>query len=152
MIHVSIVTASIVGLAFLFFGRFILGVMGISVGSFAIAGGLILLVLSIRYVATGHMVEAIKEELVAAVPIGTPLVAGPATITTLILLSNEFHLSMVLLSFVLNMLVTWAIFLVGNQVASFLGQGGLRAISKVFSLLLAAIAVNMIIRGLDMVS
>lgn len=44
--------------------------MGISVGSFAIAGGLILLVLSIKYMSTGRMVEMIKEEMVAVVPIG----------------------------------------------------------------------------------
>ena len=44
--------------------------MGISVGSFAIAGGLILLVLSIKYRSTGRMVEMIKEEMVAVVPIG----------------------------------------------------------------------------------
>ncbi|HUW46692.1 MAG TPA: MarC family protein, partial [Dehalococcoidia bacterium] len=72
MILVATITALIVGLVFLFFGQFILRVMGISVGSFAIAGGIILLVLSIKYMTTGRMVEAIKEEMVAVVPIGTP--------------------------------------------------------------------------------
>jgi multiple antibiotic resistance protein len=57
---------------------------------------------------------------------------------------------MVLLSFSLNLLITWAIFLLGNQIVRFLGQGGLRAVSRVFSLLLAAIAVSMIIRGLSL--
>ena len=124
--------------------------MGISVGSFAIAGGLILLVLSIKYMATGRMVELIKEEMVAVVPIGTPLTVGPATITTLLLLVTQFPLFMVLLSFVLNLFVTWLIFLASNQIVRFLGQGGLRAISRVFSLLLAAIAVSMIIHGLSL--
>jgi len=68
MVHIAIGTATLVGLAFLFFGQFILNVMGISVGSFAIAGGLILLVLSIKYMTTGRMVEVIKEEMVAVVP------------------------------------------------------------------------------------
>ena len=78
-VHTAVATAAIIGFAFLFFGRFILDVMDISVGSFAIAGGLILLVLSIRYMTTGRMVEMIKEEMVAVVPIGTPLTVGPAT-------------------------------------------------------------------------
>ena len=152
MIHIAVVTAAIVGLAFLFFGQFVLNVIGISVGSFAIAGGLVLLVLSIKYMTTGRMVEIVKEEMVAVVPIGTPLTVGPATITTLLLLATQFQLYMVLISFVLNILVTWLIFLASSQIVRFMGQGGLKAISRVFSLLLAAIAVSMIIKGLNLLN
>jgi multiple antibiotic resistance protein len=151
MVHLATMTATIVGLAFLFFGQFILRVMDISVGSFAIAGGLILLVLSIKYMTTGRMVELIKEEMVAVVPIGTPLTVGPATITTLLLLATQYQLYIVLISFALNLLIAWVIFLASNQIVRFMGQGGLKAWSRVFSLLLAAIAVSMIIRGLGMV-
>ena len=150
MIHIATLTAVIVGLAFLFFGRFILNVLDISVGSFAIAGGLILLALSINYMLTGRMVEAIKEEMVAVVPIGTPLMVGPATITTLLLLVTQFPLYIVLLSLLLNLFIAWLIFLLGNQIVRFTGQGGLKAVSKVFNLLLAAIGVSMIIRGLEL--
>lgn len=151
MVHVAVITAVVVGLAFLFFGQFILNALDISIGSFAIAGGLILLVLSIKYMTTGRMVDVIKEEMVAVVPIGTPLTVGPATITTLLLLATQFPLYMVLISFVLNILITWLIFLSGTRIIRFMGQGGLKALSKVFSLLLAAIAVSMIIRGLNLV-
>ena len=150
MIHVATITATIVGLVFLFFGQFILTVMGISVGAFAMAGGLILLVLSIKYMSTGRMVEAVKEEMVAVVPIGTPLTVGPATITTLLLLATQFPIYMVLISFALNMLITWGIFMLSSYIVRFMGLGGLRAVSRVFSLLLAAIAVSMIIHGLDL--
>jgi multiple antibiotic resistance protein len=152
MIHVATITATLVGLVFLFFGQLILKAMGISVGSFAIAGGLILLVLSITYMTTGRMMQVIKEEMVAVVPIGTPLTVGPATITTLLLLATQFPIYMVLVSFALNMLIAWAIFMVGGHIARFLGQGGLKAVSRVFSLLLAAIAVSMIIHGLEMLN
>lgn len=151
MIHLAIITATIVGLVFLFFGQLILEVLDIKVGSFAIAGGLILLVLSIKYVTTGRMVEAIKEEMVAVVPIGTPLIVGPATITTLLLLATQFPLYMVLLSFALNMVVTWVVLLQSNQIVRFMGRGGLTAVSRVFSLLLAAIAVSMIFHGLNLI-
>ena len=149
-VHISIFTAVIVGLVFLFFGQYILNVLDISIGSFAIAGGIILLVLSIRHMTTGRMVEIIKEEMIAVVPIGTPLLAGPATITTLLLLVTQFPLYIVLISFVLNLLITWIVFMQSNRIVNFMGQGGLKAVSKVFSLLLAAIAVNMIIQGLDL--
>ena len=150
MVHIAIITATIVGLIFLFFGRFILDVMDIDVGSFAIAGGIILLVLSIKYMTTGHMVDMVSREMVAVVPIGTPLTVGPATITTLILLALQYNIYMVLISFALNMLITWVIFLLSQRIAGFMGEGGIRATSRVFSLLLAAIAVSMIIRGLNL--
>jgi len=150
MIHVAIATAAVVGLVFLFLGKFILDVLDISVGSFAVAGGLILLVLSIMYMTTGRMIEATKEEMVAVVPIGTPLTAGPATITTLLLLVTQFPTGIVLLSFALNMLVAWGIFMLSSQIVKIVRPGGLKAVSRVFSLLLAAIAVNMVIHGLNL--
>jgi len=148
-INLSVLTAALVGLAFLFFGKAILNAMQIKVESFAIAGGIILLVLSIKYMTTGHWVDAVKEEMIAVVPIGTPLLAGPATITTLLLLYPQFGLPMVLVAYMVNMLICWIIFLASHRIVKFLGQGGLKAISKVFSLLLAAIAVNMVIKGLS---
>lgn len=150
MIHLAILTATIVGLAFLFLGRFILNLMGISVGAFAIAGGLILLVLSIKYMTTGRFVDIIEEDVSAVVPIGTPLIVGPATITTLLLLVSHFPLYMVLIAFIVNLLVSWGIFLLHNPIMRITGRGGLKALSRVFSLLLAAIAVSMIINGLKM--
>jgi len=150
VVRVAIITAAIVGLVFLFIGRLILNVMGISVGAFAIAGGIILLVLSVNYMTKGHMMEASREEMVAVVPIGTPLLAGPATITTLLLLESQFPLYIVLISFTINLLLTLVVFSFSNQIVRFMGRGGIKAVSRVFTLLLAAIAVNMVLQGLEM--
>jgi multiple antibiotic resistance protein len=150
VINVATITAALVGLAFLFFGLFLLKAMGISVGAFAVAGGIILMVLSVKYMTTGHMVDASREEMIAVVPIGTPLLTGPATITTLIFLNTQFPTYIVLFSFALNMLIAWIIFVAGDRIIRFLGQGGIKAVSKVFSLLLAAIAVDLVIRGLNL--
>ncbi len=150
MVHLAVLTALLVGLIFLFFGQLVLTLMGISVGAFAIAGGLILLVQSIRNMTLGRMVDAAKEEMVAIVPIGTPLLAGPATITTLLLLAAQQPLSIVLGAFMANVLLAWLICLSSFRILKLMGQGGLRAISRVFSLLLASIAVSMILKGLAM--
>jgi multiple antibiotic resistance protein len=150
MIRNAVITASAVGFFFLFLGQLILNAMGISVGSFAIGGGIILLVLSINYMLGGRSLDVIKEEMVAVVPIGTPLTVGPATITTLLLLATQFPIYYVVISFVLNILIVWGIFLASSYIMRFLGRGGIRAISKIASLLLAAIAVNMIIKGLSL--
>lgn len=151
MVHVAILTALLVGLVFLFFGQVVLTLMGISVGSFAIAGGIVLLVQAILNMTSGKAQEVVREEMVAVVPIGTPLLSGPATITTLLLLSAQLGLQLVLAAFLANVAVAWLICLGSNRVLGVMGQGGIRAVSKVFSLLLAAIAVNLILRGLAMI-
>ncbi len=150
MVHIAVLTATVVGLTFLFLGRLVLDVIGISVGAFAIAGGLVLLALSIRHMTTGHMVEVIKEEMVAVVPMGTPLLAGPAAITTLLLLETQFPLYMVLVAFIVNLAITWLIFMLSNLIVRLLGRGGIRAVSRILGLLLAAIAVSMVLRGLEL--
>jgi len=155
IVHISVITATVVGLVFLFFGQFILNVLNISVGAFSIAGGIIIFVLAIKYMTTGRMVHMVKEEMVAVVPIGTPLVVGPATITALLVLSQQskqYPLYIILLAFLLNLLITWVLFLSSSQIIRVLSVGGLRAISKVFSLLLGAIAVSMIIHGLNLLN
>ncbi len=150
LINIALITATIVGLIFLFFGKFILDVMGISVGAFSIAGGIILLVFAIRYLLAGRWTNVIKEEMIAVVPIGTPLIVGPATITTLLLLATEFPLYIILLSLAANLLISWVVFLTGNKLVKFFGKGGIAAVSQVFNLLLVAIAITMIIRGLNL--
>ncbi|MDO8687284.1 MAG: MarC family protein, partial [Dehalococcoidales bacterium] len=65
-------------------------------------------------------------------------------------LAIQFPIYLVLISFILNMLVTWVIFMLSAQIVRFMGKGGLQAVSRVFNLLLVAIAVSMIIRGLTM--
>jgi len=148
-VHLAMLTASIVGLGFLFVGKYLLEFLDISVGHFAIAGGVVLLGLSLRDLVAGKMMEMpLKEEMVAVVPIGIPLTVGPATLTTLLLLSGQYHLWIVVIAFAVNLVAAWLIFLQANLVIGFLGHGGIRAISKVASLLLAAIAVRMVIRGL----
>jgi multiple antibiotic resistance protein len=150
MIRSAVITAAVVGFFFLFLGQLILNAMGISVGSFAIGGGIILLVLSVNYMIGSKSMDIIKEEMVAIVPIGTPLTVGPATITTLLLLATQFPIYYVVISFALNIFLVWVIFMFSTFIMRFLGRGGVRAISKIASLLLAAIAVNMIIKGLSL--
>jgi multiple antibiotic resistance protein len=150
IINIGVATATVVGLVFLFFGKWLLNVMGISQGAFTIAGGLILLVFSLRYLTAGRWMDIIKEEMIAVVPIGTPLIVGPATITTLLLLSTQYSLYIILISLAINLILSWIAFMTAGRISGFLGKGGLKAVSQIFNLLLVAIAVSMIIRGLGL--
>jgi multiple antibiotic resistance protein len=94
--------------------------------------------------------DIIKEEMIAVVPIGTPLIVGPATITTLLLLVNDYPLYIILISLAANLILSWIAFMLAGRISGFLGKGGLKAVSQIFNLLLVAIAVSMIIRGLDL--
>ena len=151
VVRYAMLTALGLGLGFIAIGKGVFSVLGVEVADFLVAGGLILLVLSVRDLVTGKMMEsqpAPGMEMVGVVPIGTPLIAGPAVLTTLLLLSDQYAVGVVIAAFILNLAVVWLIFAQANRIARFLGQGGLRAASKIAALLLAAIAVMMIRRGI----
>jgi multiple antibiotic resistance protein len=120
------------------------------VADFLMAGGIILLILAVRYLITGKMVETqdlSASVTVGVVPLGTPLVVGPAVLATLLLLIGKYRIPIVLSSFILNLVVQWLFFRQADRIVDFLGRTGANAISKIIMLLLAAIAVKMIREG-----
>lgn len=149
VIRMAIVTALALGMGFVFIGKGILFVLDIKIADFLVAGGLILLLLAAKDLVTGRMFEGQARAVAEAgvVPIGTPLITGPAVLTTLLLLVDQHSIIIVITSFVFNLLLTWLIFSQANRIVAFLGQGGVRATSKVTSLFLAAIAIKMIRQG-----
>ena len=151
LFYLATAAATGIGLGFLFLGRFLLNVLAISVGSFAIAGGLVLLVLAFHHMTTGRLVDTSKEDMVAVVPIGTPLTVGPGSIATLLLLATQFSLVWVLVSFLLNMAIVFISFVLAERVARLLGQTGIKVFSRIAAIFLGAIAVSMVIRGLQII-
>ena len=104
----------------------------------------------IRYLITGKIVETkdlSASEMMGVVPLGTPLVVGPAVLTTLLLFIDQYVIAIVVLSFVLNLAIQWILFRQADRIVRFLGDTGVNAISKIVMLLLAAIAVKMIRQG-----
>lgn len=147
----ALLTALVLGMGFMFIGKAVFLALNIKTGDFLVAGGLLLLVLSIRDIATGKFVETPGgkgETILGVVPIGTPLVVGPAVLTTLLSLIDRFSLFVIFVSFIVNLAITWQIFVQAERLQKLLGHAGLRAVSKIASLLLAAIAVKMIRQGL----
>lgn len=145
----AVLTAFGLGLGFLAVGRFVFAVLDIDASDFLIAGGIILLILSVKDIITGKLMEpAAGEHVMGIVPIGTPLVAGPATLTTLLILLDQYGTAVVVVAFLVNLALAWIVFAQANRIASLLGSGGLQAAAKIASLLLAAIAVKMIRQGI----
>jgi multiple antibiotic resistance protein len=149
--NLATLTAFGVGLLFVAVGKAIFSLLGVEVADFLVAGGIILLILAIRYLITGKSVEigdVSTSETIGVVPLGTPLVVGPAVLAALLLLMGRYHIAIVLSSFILNLVIQWALFRQANRIVAFLGETGVSATSKVIMLLLAAIAVKMIREGI----
>lgn len=144
----SVITAFIIGILFLFLGRWIFKILGVLVADFKIAGGVVLLAISLRDILTYEKGHKLSAETMGAVPIGTPLVVGPAVLTTIIILLDSYGMVLTVTSFVVNLAIVWVTFSYATAISNFLGKAGSKAFSKIASLLLAAIAVMMIRKGL----
>jgi multiple antibiotic resistance protein len=138
-----------VALGFLFLGQTIFHALGISVSDFQIAGGLILFVLAARDLVLPDGAQEKPPEDFGIVPLGMPLIAGPALITTLLVLAQTpaIGVAVTLAALVANLVLVVLAFAFSDAIGRRLSATGMRAISKIISMLLAAIAVNMIRRG-----
>lgn len=144
----SLLTAILVAVGFIFFGKLIFNFLGITMGDFMIAGGVILFCLSmVDMLSQNQPTRRPKTTDLGAVPIGTPLIVGPAVLTMALMLTNQFGLRVALIAVLTNILIVAVVFLLSERLIRLLGASGLRAFSKVMSLLLAAIGIMMIRRG-----
>lgn len=146
----SIVTAFLVTLGFILLGKQILIYLNISIQDFMIAGGIILFIIAVRDLlgfGRGDLVG--QEDLFAVVPLGVPLLAGPALLTTSLIVSTSLGLLHVLVALVLNLLIAGAVFKYSLVILRLVSRRWVEAISKFFLLLLASIAIMFIRTGLQ---
>lgn len=142
-------TGGLVALGFLLLGKSVFSALGISVGDFQIAGGLILFILAAKdLISSAAESEKLPEDF-GVVPLGMPLIAGPASITTLLVLAqNEaIGLAVTLAALVANLVLVVLALHYSEALGRRVGATGMRAISKIIAMLLAAIAVAMIRQG-----
>ncbi len=143
--------ATAVLLVFSYIGQTVLDYLEISIASLQIAGGLLLLLIALDMLR-GKLDEPITEQGrdIAITPLALPLLAGPGTLTTVMLLvskSPNAHLS-VAIGIIGAMIVTWFIFRQANRVADFIGQEGAQIATKLLGFLLAALAVEISSAGI----
>ena len=144
----SVVTAATVAAIFVLTGRPLLRLLGVTASDFMIAGGTLLFVLSLRdLLAAGKAHYRIDQETVGAVPIGVPLITGPAVLTTCMLLVDQTGVFLTLLAVVANVVIAGVVYWFASPISARLGSAGTKVLSKIASLLLAAIAVMMVRKG-----
>jgi len=148
IIRQSIYTALMVAIGFIFLGRFIFNILGITVGDFLVAGGIVLFVLAINDLIAQKKRLSVSIETLGAVPMGVPLIVGPAVLTTSLMIIHTYGLIPTLISILINILIAGIIFSSATRLIKLLGEPGTKALSKITSLLLAAIAVMMVRKGI----
>ena len=145
----SLLTASAVALLFLVVGPATLKALGITVSDFMVAGGILLLAISLGDLLTGEKRQRMVDvETLGAVPLGVPLITGPAVLTTSILLTNAHGLGPTAAAVLGNIGIAGIVFWFARPITAFLGNAGSKTLSKIASLFLAAIAVMLIRKGL----
>ena len=147
----SVITALIVALLFLFVGDVILRMLGITVEDFMIAGGIILFLIAVSDILSlTKTKKQVSAEAIGSVPIGVPLIVGPAVLTTTMLLVRQYGFILTGVALTLNIFIAGLIFLLAGLIMRLLGASGTRIVSKIASLFLAAIGVMMVRRGLTL--
>lgn len=144
----SMFTAVFLAVGFIFLGKAVFKFLGISIGDFMVAGGVILFSIGIIDILNPDKHRRIPVTQLGAVPLGTPLIVGPAVLTTSLIILGEYGLYPTLISVIVNIFLAGLIFSLSDTLIKFVGVAGSRALSKVTSLLLAAIAVMMIRKGI----
>lgn len=144
----TVITASLLSIGFIFLGKFIFNYMGITVNDFMIAGGAILFCISIIGIIDPEKKGVGRSAEFAIVPLGTPLIAGPAVLTTCLIVIEQYGLVPTLISVMMNLIITGIILSLSDFIIKIIGDAGTKALSKITSLFLAAIAVMMIRKGI----
>lgn len=147
----SVGTALGVALLFIFVGTTIFDYLGISEAEFKIGGGLILLTIAIFDLVSARGAEKRRtiSTDVGIVPIGIPLIMGPASLMTLLVLKGSHGYVYTLAALIPNLMIVWLSFRYSKAITRVIGVGGAKAMGKVMYLFLSAIAVAMIKNGLS---
>jgi multiple antibiotic resistance protein len=148
VVRQSIATAFLVTTGFVFLGQAIFKALGILVQDFMIAGGIILMIIAVNDILRAGEKKLPQSKEFGVVPLGTPIIAGPAVLTTALVLVGNYGYVPVIISLVVNLLIAWIIFAQSERIITLIGISGSRAFAKVVSLILAAFAVKMIRNGI----
>jgi multiple antibiotic resistance protein len=149
VIRQSILTGFLASIGFLGAGKSVFALLGITVSDFQIAGGILLFIISIVDIIFPEKTRTFPKETMGVIPIGIPLIVGPAVLTLLLIIVDTYGFISTILCLILNFLVVWLVFGQSRSIMRLMKEGGAKGIGKISSLLLAAFAIMMIRKGLE---
>jgi multiple antibiotic resistance protein len=140
----AVAAATVICLLFMFLGESLFGFLGIRDYDFRIAGGVLLLVLAIYDLLVPGKPAVEERETVGIVPLAMPLIAGPATLTTTLVLTSRQGYAATAMGLAANFGLLLVALLASGWIARLVGVNALKALSKIIMVFLAAIAINLI--------
>jgi multiple antibiotic resistance protein len=147
----SVTTATALAVVFMFAGKLLLRFIGVTIYDFQIAGGTLLFFIAVRLLmpATSKALGGDSHDRDLGVfPLGTPLITGPAVLTTTLMMVDSYGMAATFVALIMNMLIVWISLAKADILLKWMGPGGLRAIAKIMYILLAAIGVMMVRKGI----
>jgi multiple antibiotic resistance protein len=150
IVRQAVLTAMAVAVGFIFLGNAVFGLMGIKVYDFMVAGGALLFLIAANDLLSSAFKPEREVTEIGVVPIGMPLMVGPAVLTTILMIVNQpaYGLWPTLAATVVNIAIAGVVLSGAEIITRIIGEAGSKALSKVASLILAAIAVMMIRSGI----
>ena len=144
----STLTALIIAVIFLLGGKMIFNYLGITENDFRVGGGILLLILSVVDLVFSSDKPKKPDTTIGVVPLGIPLIIGPAALTTILIVVDQYGYFMAITSILVNLIIVWAVLRNSSLLMRLMGEGGSKAFAKVAALLMAAIAIMMIRVGM----
>lgn len=146
------IVAGAIMVVFLFLGERLLSLFGVDIASFAIAGAIILFLLGLEMILGRDIFKHgnIDVGVASIVPIAFPMIAGAATMTTLLSLRSTYQIQNILVGIVLNLFFIYLVLKSSNWLERKLGQGGTDILRKVFGIILLAISIKLFKTNLSM--
>jgi len=145
------IVSSLIFFAFLFIGSPLLGIFGIDVSSFAIAGSFIIFLIAMEMILGIELFKQDPRGEGAIFPIAFPLIAGAGSITTILSLKAEYQTINIFIALVLNMVVVYLVLRLTSIFEKFFGQGGLQLLRKMFGVILLSIAIKLFLTNTGIV-
>ncbi|WP_019177249.1 MarC family protein [Methanomassiliicoccus luminyensis] len=142
----AILVSGVLLLIFVLIGQQLLSAFGITIDGFRVAGGLVLLLMSMEIIFGLNLIRS-SDQNVAWVIIATPILTGPGVITTAIILTVQYGAITVLLAASFSLIITWFLLRNAYQVVKRVGTQVIDIFSKVVGLLIAAMAIEYMFRG-----
>ncbi|MEM4303079.1 MAG: MarC family protein [Candidatus Caldarchaeum sp.] len=143
----SVLVGTVLLLVFSIGGHSVLSTLGISVASFTVAGGLLLLILAFRILIHGGEGWQAKTSSSGVFPLAFPLLAGPGAITTVIFSINSLGIPYSIIPVMTVMAVTWVILRSLDKLLTVMGEDGADAVARIMSVFIAAIAIQYVVAG-----
>lgn len=140
--------AFLIMLIFLFAGKSVLGLFGVDISSFAIAGALILFFLALEMILGISLFKNHAGGSASIVPLAFPLIAGAGSMTTLLSLRAEYAVENIVISLILNMILVYVVLRLTHFFQRILGPNGIMILSKMFGIILLAIAIKLFMSNL----